>query len=105
MADGLFDEIAAYLARRRMTEPGGPYWGSCPVCVAPGETFYYDAGRNEWFVCEGCGVRWLFGRGHFSAWWELTAEEQAEQQRLLAGLRPVTPYFPPRAASASDTGT
>lgn len=57
------------------------HFGVCPRC------FHTDGclhvGRDEWFVCHNCKVKWLIGSNLFSAWREMTDEEFEKNAELL----------------------
>jgi hypothetical protein len=76
------------------------YWGGCPECKTPGGLYYND-GPDHWFVCEVDGVRWYEGSNLFSSWREMSDEDHAYHQAILAGLRPVEAYEPAEIAAVA----
>ena len=54
----------------------------CPRCHRF-RVDYLNVGRDHWFYCEPCGVRWLLGSHLFSSWWyETEADWERNRQTL-----------------------
>jgi hypothetical protein len=72
---------------RELLRRGGndPCFGRCPDCWGTG--IRYNIGAEEWFACDRCNTRWLFGVGNMS----YLPEETAANARRLASYRKVLP--------------
>lgn len=59
------------------------YHGCCPVCHKE-PVLMFDADHNEYMVCEEHRQAWYIGRGNFSAWQHMTADQLAQQEIFLS---------------------
>lgn len=59
------------------------YHGCCPVCHKE-PVLMFDAEHNEYMVCEEHRQAWYIGRGNFSAWQHMTADQLAQQEIFLS---------------------
>lgn len=68
--------------------PGPEPLCRCPECGGPDDG-YRNVGRAHWFVCRGCGVKWLAGENLFRSWRLETETVWRRNLEVLARYREV----------------
>lgn len=64
-------------------------WYRCPCCN-DAKSHYRNIGRDHWFFCEPCGVRWLIGSNLFSSWRDESEMDWDRNAMFLAQFKAVT---------------
>jgi len=68
------------------------YFGLCPLC-GRNDGFLNNL-RDHWMICNKHKTKWYVGSNLFSAWRDMSGEEQDSQRKELTEFTEVEPWYP-----------